>query len=324
MLTAQALLKEIYRGVLGRDPDEVGLKAYSVALQGGTRPDEIISGMLESDEFKSRLPEIIIRSLSNSGSTLDTEFFDKIVSDGISVSELEQIYALEAENEYLKLHLHRFRELFSFIATLIAQRGPAIRILEIGTAQFTTHYFRKLFPRIELSTIDRPVETGGNDVPWARSAGAIEHYNVDLNTVDFSELLRRTDFKGRFDLVLCCEVIEHLQRYSGDVFEWLLQMLSAEGQIFVTSPNFLALHNLRAILQGSNPSPTFLNFSGNRDAHHHYREHTLPELVQILNVAGGQTVLAAYSNAWEPSSYFERSEYAARSNLVVVGRRRAT
>lgn len=323
MISPNVLIEQIYRGILGRDPDKVGLEAYLKALKLGTRPEEIISGMLASEEFKLRLPEIMARSFANSGSTLDTEAFDKIVRDGMSVSELETLYALEPENEYLKLHLHRFRELFSFIATVIARKGSAIRILEIGTAQYTTQYYRRLFPEIELATIDRPVETGGNDVSWSQKAGAVAHYNVDLNTADFGELIRHTDFGNRFDLVVCCEVIEHLQRYGGDVFRGLLQMLSPEGQLFVTTPNFLALHNLRALLQGSNPSPTFRNFFGNRDAHHHYREHTLLELVQLMKEAGGRTVMAAYSNAWEPSSYFERSEYTARTNLVVVGERQA-
>lgn len=105
MISAQALLKEIYRGILGRDPDEVGLKAYSVALQGGARLEEIMASMLGSDEFKFRLPEIIIRNFSNGSGALDTEFFDKIVSASISVFALKQIYALEAESDYLKLHL---------------------------------------------------------------------------------------------------------------------------------------------------------------------------------------------------------------------------
>lgn len=322
MIHPQLLIEHCYRSILGRDPDREEVKVALDALHIWAEPSQLMRMLIASDEFKDRLAEFILRDgFSTERSRRDTDAFYKIVEDGIRPTEFAALYGAEPGNEYLRYHFIRFRELFSFIGAAVAKKGPAIKVFEVGVSYYTTHFYRKLFPELNLYTLDRPTETGGCDIESAKRAGAIKHYNVDLNSVEFFDFLELSSLAAKFDLVVCCEVIEHLQRCPEDIFRGLLALLSRDGELFITTPNYFSLHNLRQTLQGLNPSPTFAGFLNNKDAHHHYREYTLRELTQLIKSAGGHIVMSAYSNAWEPNSHMTPLEYAYRSNLVIVAKR---
>lgn len=47
-------LTAVYRGLLGRDPDSDGRSWYTASLEQGAPPDEIVSTILQSPEFRAR------------------------------------------------------------------------------------------------------------------------------------------------------------------------------------------------------------------------------------------------------------------------------
>ncbi len=52
--TARALVSDLYRGILGREPDENGLAGHAARLVEGRTLAEVIRTFLQSDEYKNR------------------------------------------------------------------------------------------------------------------------------------------------------------------------------------------------------------------------------------------------------------------------------
>lgn len=52
--TPETLVAELYRGLLGREPDHGGLHSHADALRSGVALADIARSMVESDEFSQR------------------------------------------------------------------------------------------------------------------------------------------------------------------------------------------------------------------------------------------------------------------------------
>lgn len=90
-----------------------------------------------------------------------------------------------------------------------------------------------------------------------------------------------------FDLVLCCELIEHLVH---DPMHMLLEcgrVLADNGLLMLTTPNAASLMSVAATLGGKHNPQVFSQYPprGNRDTPH-VREYTPFEIIQALRAAG--------------------------------------
>ena len=93
--------------------------------------------------------------------------------------------------------------------------------------------------------------------------------------------------ESAFDLVLCCELIEHLIR---DPMHMLLEswrVLADNGQIVLTTPNVASLSSVAATLEGRQNPQVFSRYPalGNADTPH-VREYTPHEIGELLRSAG--------------------------------------
>lgn len=95
-----------------------------------------------------------------------------------------------------------------------------------------------------------------------------------------------------FDLVLCCELVEHLLH---DPMHMLLEcrrVLADDGLLVVTTPNAASLTSVWAALEGRHNPQVFSRYptQGNTDTPH-VREYTPHEIAQALRSAGFQVDL---------------------------------
>lgn len=90
-----------------------------------------------------------------------------------------------------------------------------------------------------------------------------------------------------FDLVLCCELIEHLVH---DPMHMLLEswrVLANDGLLLVTTPNIASLTSVWAALEGKRNPQVFSRYPAFANADTpHVREYTPHELDQALRAAG--------------------------------------
>ena len=147
---------------------------------------------------------------------------------------------------------------------------------------YRLHLIRKLVGRLELDEIDRFLDLGcgsgsateilaslglkGVGIDISESAIAAARRRVPVDRVDFVVGPHHV-IRGRFDLVLAVEVLEHIE---DDVtaLRWLRDHVTEQGHVLITVPGCSALYGARDEAVG------------------HYRRYDLPELSEKLGAAG--------------------------------------
>lgn len=174
----------------------------------------------------------------------------------------------------LAFHSVRWAHLLTHVDRLVAQLGAdrSPRILDIGVS-LQTELLKHNYPgRVDTLDID--------DDDVHRGEGE-SHHLLDLNELYYEE--RRPPL-GPYDLVVMCEVIEHLYTPSVRVLSGVASWLAPGGFLFVQTPNAVALHKRVDALAGRNP---YMDLSeGTRTSPPHFREYTRAELIGAGRAAG--------------------------------------
>ena len=220
---------------------------------------------------------------------LDRSFFDQQF-EALLLSQDDGAHG------YLRHHEQRFYELFETLARYIGERDRP-EVLEIGTSPFTLLY-KRLFPDIRLTTIDRPTEMGGANADFSRKdVQAVTHHNIDLN------IQALPDDIGRFDYIVFSEILEHLVINPTQMMEELIALLKPDGYLYLTTPNFFSYHLLARMARRDNPQVVMHRRGEDPDAAYHFREYALNELVDAAIKAGGRVVVAETSACWERAEH---------------------
>jgi len=99
-----------------------------------------------------------------------------------------------------------------------------------------------------------------------------------------NEPLAETLHSEGHDLVLFCEMIEHLNRWPIAVLSDIYRLLRPEGILILTTVNFVRLTNRARMIAGK--SPLINPFERTPDGSNHVREYAVKELRQYLAKAG--------------------------------------
>jgi 2-polyprenyl-3-methyl-5-hydroxy-6-metoxy-1,4-benzoquinol methylase len=168
------------------------------------------------------------------------------------------------ELKYLNFHHNRYRYLMQQLRELINDEvDPEPKILDIGPA-FQTCLLRNLF-RARVNSMGE-----NHRLNFLRENE--DHFEVDLN---FSE-----KYQGKIlqhDVIIMCEVIEHLFTKSEVVLGFILQFLKPQGYLIIQTPNAVSTFKRIRMLMGFNPYEMIRD-----DRRGHYREYTTAELRQIF------------------------------------------
>lgn len=105
----------------------------------------------------------------------------------------------------------------------------------------------------------------------------IPHFIIDLNAPEGFQL------NGSYDLIVLCEVIEHIKEWPVKVLENINKYLKPGGVLLVTTPNLHRLSNRLRMLAGKR---IFAHFVPEELLMGHLREYTPEELVFLLQKAG--------------------------------------
>lgn len=221
-----------------------------------------------------------------------------------------------ARREYLVAHRERYYELFNALAHYLPQGPARPRVLEVGVSEYVLFY-RALFPAARLVTIDRPPEHHGADGGWITgAAGAEAHYPLDLHAALPHPGWGNPPL-GRFDMIVFTEVLEHLVVNPVELIAALVGLLAPGGRLYLTTPNFLRRENLEKVRRGDNPQAVYPARGQNWDAHHHFREYCLRELLDFAVQAGGEVETHLFSACWDDPA-MRGEDPALRSNIVLV------
>jgi SAM-dependent methyltransferase len=103
---------------------------------------------------------------------------------------------------------------------------------------------------------------------------------------------------GAFDVVLFCEVIEHLTQDPTFALLECHRVLKPGGRLLVTTPNVLRVEHVLRMLSGS--GNVFHPYSGHGVYGRHQREYTMGEMRDLLEGCG-YTIVEAEIKNYEPS-----------------------
>ncbi len=172
-----------------------------------------------------------------------------------------------------------------FVYTLELVPTDAGQILELGANPYFTTLLLKLFRRGELRL--------ANYFGWAQTRGAQRVVYVDLDGREVTDTLEFDQFNleaepfpypdAQFDVVLLCEVLEHLVSDPVFALNQVHRVLRHDGVLILTTPNVARLENVARLIGGEN---LYDPYSGYGPYGRHNREYTGQELVLLLEHCG--------------------------------------
>lgn len=174
-----------------------------------------------------------------------------------------------------------------FVYTYGLVRDISGKCLELGANPYFTTLLLKEFTQLELvlanyfgshiedSIIQRvnykDFNTGKNCSVEFKSL----HFNIECDEFPCKE--------GEFDVVLFCEIIEHLLIDPVGVLQKIKRVLKPSGVLILTTPNVSRLENVSRMIAGAN---IYDPYSGYGYYGRHNREYNKHELQLLLNYMG--------------------------------------
>ena len=187
----------------------------------------------------------------------------------------------EQRDNYLADALDRFR----ITLALLPELGAGARVLELGAAPyFITRLLHRRGIRPTLVNYwgdDADESSRGPAVLRSPRRGTVEtvafdYFNVERDRFPYAD--------GAFDLVLCCEMLEHMPHDPTHMLAEIHRVLAPErGQLLLTTPNAARWELLWEAHTGGN---VYESLSGYGVHGRHNREYTVNELRSLLDACG--------------------------------------
>jgi SAM-dependent methyltransferase len=160
------------------------------------------------------------------------------------------------------------------------------RALELGANPYFTTFLLQRFTALDLSLANffagRTTNVAEEWLRWTDRDGD-EHaqpqtsdlFNVEQETFPYPD--------STYDIVLFCEIIEHLLMDPMCALREIHRVLRPGGRVVVTTPNVARLENVLRLVGGVN---IYDPYTAATPYGRHNREYTMDELVQLLSFAG--------------------------------------
>jgi SAM-dependent methyltransferase len=211
------------------------------------------------------------------------------------------------EQVYLRTHSRRY----ALLLDLVEELAP-MRILVVGPS-FESALMRERLGDATVNTL------GWLDHRFPLREGE-QHLELDLNDGEYPVL-------EAHDVVVCCEVIEHLHVPAARVLRFLATGLAPDGHLVLQTPNATALPKRVRMLLGRNPYEPIRDEPGNPG---HFHEYTVPELRAAVEGAGLEVERLLTANYFDHGSRKNRAYRAVgralpptlREGITVVARPR--
>ncbi len=136
-----------------------------------------------------------------------------------------------------------------------------------------TNYFAEEWGKQATQTL---IDQAGNEQPIL-----FDHFNLETERFPYPD--------ATFDVLLLCEVLEHLTHDPQAALLEIKRVLKPNGTLILTTPNVARLQHVILLLQGRN---IFDQYSAYGPYGRHNREYTQPEVLRLLEHLGFQIEVA--------------------------------
>jgi glycosyltransferase involved in cell wall biosynthesis/SAM-dependent methyltransferase len=328
MLASQDLRERM--GACGRDyvvsryvPERVR-QALVEAVESCPRPDADVAApgyfkevpiqtdsVRHSHNGKNLSDEVMLEDLSKSPPLpLPPGWSEEDLRRMISSVQVE-----DSPTEELKTYVEADFRRFVYTLALVPEKSGQ-RILELGAnPYFTTTLLRK-FRDADLHLANFFDQSGpeGKQRVAIHSTGEVIEYSYRQFNIEAEGFPYDDNF---FDLVLFCEIIEHLLSDPVHALTEIIRVLKPGGDLVLTTPNVARLDNVRKIVAGEN---VYDPYSGHGPYGRHNREYTQEDLFSLLS-ANGFTVRTMFTADVHPG---HTSSSVALSTIAPLVKHRST
>jgi SAM-dependent methyltransferase len=221
---------------------------------------------------------------------------------GLDLASIEAVFRSYSVNDEPQGHLDAYVQdsFWRFLHTWGLARHERGQCLEIGANPYFTTLLLEEHTDLELTLTNFYGESGAATTSETlryrdASGDSVERqYNSYLVNVERDRFPFDDD---AFDVVLFCEVIEHLLMDPVAALQEISRVLRPGGRLVVTTPNVNRLDNVVAMTAGVN---IYDPYSGYGPYGRHNREYNRDELTRLLRFAGFD-VEAAFTADAHPS-----------------------
>jgi len=209
---------------------------------------------------------------------------------------ISSVQVEDASIEELKPYVEADFKRFVYTLSLVPKQSGQ-RILELGANPYFTTTLLREFRSADLhlaNFFDKPGREGKQKVTIHSTGEVIEYSFKQFNIEE--EIFPYDD--NSFDVVLFCEIIEHLLTDPVHALTEIRRVLKPGGDLVLTTPNVARLDNARKIIAGEN---VYDPYSGHGPYGRHNREYTQEDLFSLLN-GNGFTVRTIFTADVHPET----------------------
>ncbi len=207
--------------------------------------------------------------------------------EGLSLPDLERTFRSWSVNGEPVGHLDGYlgESIWRFLYTWGIVRDDTGACLELGANPYFTTYLLDRHTGLDLSLANYYGQSGETTetvafVPPGKSKRVQVERSSRLFNIEEDVFPYETD---TFDVVLFCEMLEHLLMDPVAVLRQIHRVLKPDGTLVLTTPNVARLESVLAILNGAN---IYDPYSGFGPYGRHNREYNRHELHRLLDFAG--------------------------------------
>lgn len=188
--------------------------------------------------------------------------------ESLKAQEAEKSSGAESAKVYQKVHGARFAYILNYAQKFCPDAQSAV--LDFGRSGLTetlSTYYK------DLTTIGFPLESDTGGHRETTPLDHIPHILCDLTKAEELSLWPQSEKK--FDLIVFCEVVEHVPVAPEYQILLLSSLLKKGGQLLISTPNAVNWYNRLKMLLGRNP---FEKIRFNLSNPGHFREYTTKEI----------------------------------------------
>jgi SAM-dependent methyltransferase len=200
--------------------------------------------------------------------------------DGISPQVVDTVkrVLLEAD-DYHQAHVTRLARTIE----ILVDKNSSGKMLELGTSGFVPIVCSELLPNLEIEATclvedDSPFSLDADFIVGSYSK-TIKCHGLDL---EYDQIPVEDE---TYDIVLCCEVLEHMEIDPMFMLAEVNRVLKTTGTLVLTTPNIVSSRGLTKMVNGIEPY-FFMHYHRTREMHRHNYEYSPDGVRKILRAAG--------------------------------------
>lgn len=208
--------------------------------------------------------------------------------------------------QYEKQHINRFIYTFGLL------KGLKGKCLELGAYPYITTLMIEQFTDLQLELADY-FYSYDNKEPMIHEGTFIESHTGSKTHIKFTSQnfnIEKDKFPfedSRFEVVLFCELLEHLTTDPMAAMVEIKRILKPGGRIIISTPNVNSLGNVARMISGEN---IYYRYTGYGPYGRHNREYNISEIYELLRACGFtvETIFTVDTTENRTNDYLPSSE----------------